>query len=720
MVLAASAQAAAPGDLNDDGIHDVRDLVLLEGHLRGTLSLDTEGLAAADVAPLALSQPIAGDALVDVADLTVLHRLVAGEDIDGDGLSTAFEIASGFSPLVRDEDENGIADGLDDSDQDGLTNRREEALGQNPNDSDSDGDDVLDGRDAPAPRLVRSAVTDLAAATAYLYTGIDPLQADLTLSLDPTRVAVLRGAVRDAAGTPMPDVAIRIEGRPEYGTTRTLADGYFDLVVHGGERMTVIYEREGHLLLRRRSAPVPLDYTTVAPVTLFARDAGGTGTVSLPAPATGSVWRGSPITDAAGTRRPTVIFLPGTTAEATLVGEETPIDLPEVTVRATETSVGVESAGTVAVPLDLAPSHDPIWVGELMVEEAEALGAVEKVEFDTPVIFYAEELLDYPTGTLLERGTLDEARGAWIPDTPGSVVTIVSINGSGEAEVDTDGVSGADNTGLATSERKRLGEIYTAGQRLIRYPLAHFSFGCGHKTQKGPADIADPDAADPKEAAPDDPCEQSGSIVGCESQTLGETIPIVGSPWSLHYTSRRTPGFASAYQVDVPMTGDSIPASLASGGLVSLEVEFAGRRESFGPFAAVPNLTQPAVTWVGTDAYGRVPQGRQPIRTKVRWHFPPAGAVDANGNAIPGTKYRSRVLRSREWRGFVGPWDNRAQGIGGWTLSPVHHYDARTQVLYRGDGSQVSAESLPSVIRSVSPTQLPYRVNGVAVAPDGQ
>ena len=44
-----------------------------------------------------------------------------------------------------------------------------------------------------------------------------------------------------------------------------------------------------------------------------------------------------------------------------------------------------------------------------------------------------------------------------------------------------------------------------------------------------------------------------------------------------------------------------------------------------------------------------------------------------------------------EWQGKIGGWDDRAQALGGWTLSAHHAYDPRAQTLYRGDGERTSA-----------------------------
>lgn len=49
----------------------------------------------------------------------------------------------------------------------------------------------------------------------------------------------------------------------------------------------------------------------------------------------------------------------------------------------------------------------------------------------------------------------------------------------------------------------------------------------------------------------DDQCLVAGSIIGCQNQTLGETIAIVGTPFALHYQSDRVSGRVGANVVAV-------------------------------------------------------------------------------------------------------------------------------------------------------------------------
>ncbi len=56
-------------------------------------------------------------------------------------------------------------------------------------------------------------------------------------------------------------------------------------------------------------------------------------------------------------------------------------------------------------------------------------------------------------------GYFDKAKNAWVPSADGKVIKIVNVTG-GLADVDTDTVVGADNTGIGTEERQKLATLY--------------------------------------------------------------------------------------------------------------------------------------------------------------------------------------------------------------------------------------------------------------------
>jgi RHS repeat-associated protein len=738
--LAAVALLGVKGDVNLDGSIGVADVLVLQQALlqqatQGTLPLTAGQQDAADVS-LVPSGTVVGNGIVDTGDLAILQSVVLGTG-NGTDLAPDYALALGLSPFSTDTNGNGINDGQDDPDGDGLSNRREQWLGLDPLNPYTSGGSIPDGR-AVAPALGRNAVTDILTANQFLYTGVDPIQAGVgATAIDPIRVAVVRGTVRNEAGALLPGVSVKVHGHPEYGSTKTLSDGQFDLVVNGGEALTLVFERAGYLESRRTFNTPWRDYVNAPALRLLPIDPGTTDvTLTSPANNTAQVWRGNVVSDSLGNRQPTLIFQPGTTAQATPPSPLSPSPLGTLTIHATESSKGIETAGTDALPLPLPPDADPSYLVELSVDQAKNLGA-DRVDFqntsfpNAPVALYIENFLNDPVGEVIENATLNATKTAWVPDgtLPGTVVKIVSIDVGVTphiANVDTDTTPGADNIGLGQSERERLAGIYPAGQTLARFPLQHFSNWCTHRPFSFPADARDPDPPRPVASTPDNCNERCGSILDSESQVLKEVIPVTGTPWRLHYASERTPGYKAAYQVEIPVTGATIPNSLAE---VELDVEVAGQWQNVkswkqaqyaGPGDNILGPNQSGTfTWNGMTADGRVPQGRQPIHALIRWLYPPAAILRADGSIVPSTIARGKGGRFQYWDAYIGPWDNRAQGLGGWSLTPVHAYDARSNTLYRGDGDRVSAESLPDVIRTVHKTQLNSTPAGIAVSPDG-
>ncbi|PKN43979.1 MAG: hypothetical protein CVU63_11585 [Deltaproteobacteria bacterium HGW-Deltaproteobacteria-20] len=101
------------------------------------------------------------------------------------------------------------------------------------------------------------------------------------------------------------------------------------------------------------------------------------------------------MTDNEGSRRETLLVLPGT--QATLVmpdGAEQPVDALRVHV--TEYTVG--ERGPDAMPAELPPTTGYTYAVEYTAEEAVAAGA-KTVEFDPPLISYVENFLGFPVGT---------------------------------------------------------------------------------------------------------------------------------------------------------------------------------------------------------------------------------------------------------------------------------------------------------------------------------
>jgi hypothetical protein len=77
-------------------------------------------------------------------------------------------------------------------------------------------------------------------------------------------------------------------------------------------------------------------------------------------------------------------------------------------------------------------------------------------------------------------------------------------------------------------------------------------------------------------------------------------VPIAGTPYTLNYASNRVRGRKTGLNLEIPLSGDSVPASLKR---IELEVDVAGRHveEVFSP---TPNQTK-LFEWDGLDAFGR-------------------------------------------------------------------------------------------------------------------
>ena len=263
--------------------------------------------------------------------------------------------------------------------------------------------------------------------------------------------------------------------------------------------------------------------------------------------------------------------------------------------------------------------------------------------------------------------------------------------------------------GITASERQSVASLYATGQSLWRVPLNHFSPADMNWGGGLPPDASPPNQPPPDDKPPPDPCEADGSIIECQSQTLGQRIPVVGTPYTLNYRSSRAPGFKAANQLRISLSGASVPSSLQS---IELEVLVAGRKftQSFSP---APNQNTTFV-WDGKDAYGRTMQGRQVATVRIGYSYRGvytraatyASAFALYGSALSSNDTRTVLTLWQESKVSIGAWNMNASGLGGWSLSPHHVYDPGGRVLYRGDGrfGNAAATRIENVIETYAGT----------------
>ncbi|MFN8522219.1 MAG: hypothetical protein U0821_03845 [Chloroflexota bacterium] len=321
-----------------------------------------------------------------------------------------------------------------------------------------------------APPLPKNAVSLPAVRSEFLYTGSNPVQTGVSPgTIVEVRAAVVRGSVLNLDGSPLPGVAISVKDHPEYGQTLSRTDGRYDLAVNGGGEIVLVFQSPVHVSAQRVVSVPWRDFIVVPDVALVPRDA--ETPVNLAAPGM-KVVQGSTVTDEDGTRRATLLFPAGTTAQLVLPGGGTS-PLSSLNVSITELTVGSQSARS--MPAELPPQSVYTYAMDLDLAEARAAGAT-RVNFSPALPYYVDNFLSFPVGTLAPLGGYDPATAKWEASPPGRVIKILAIN-AGLADVDSDGDNVADTLlGLSTAERTQLGTLYSAGKTLIRVEIPHFSW----------------------------------------------------------------------------------------------------------------------------------------------------------------------------------------------------------------------------------------------------
>jgi RHS repeat-associated protein len=606
-----------------------------------------------------------------------------------------------------------------------------------------------------APALDLTVPTTVAAATEFLYTGSNPIQKDVEPgTIEPQRVAVIRGKVLTRSLAPLPGVKITILNHPEFGYTLSRADGMFDLAVNGGGYLTIDYQKDGYIPLQRQIDAPWQDYVTVDSVVMIQLDPAVT-TINFSDSI--EVARGSVVTDQRGSRRATLFFRKGTVAKMIkknyvtqtiqegcntrtirVLTDSTVKVLSTMSVRATEYTVG--ATGLQAMPAQLPPASAYTYCVELSADEAIAMKA-DAVVFNKPVSVYQENFLGFPTGTIVPVGYYDNIAGKWIPQNNGRVIQVLgAINGVAQIDLDGDNTAEVDSVLEANqfdlAEREKLASLYPVGQSLWRTLLSHFSPGDMNfpSTPDGPGLPPEIDTPNPdngpglNDPLPGDDgsggddggggscttcdCPQKpipGSIVSPYHQTLGENIGINGTPYNLIYQSDRGRGNKASYQLNIRVSGDTLPEKIKR---MDVVVEIAGRTftQSYLP---APHVVHHFM-WDGKDALGRLMQGVQHYQVMVGYVYNSFYVVPGNRAAefgLPPSTNSVLVPSTNDYiawatyGGSIGSFDVLSYGIGGWTMNVQHSYNPNTQTLHFGDGRSQNSKGLSGIIDSVSGTR---------------
>ena len=609
-------------------------------------------------------------------------------------------------------------------------------------------------------------MSSLADASAFIYQGPDRVQRGVEDgAIAERRIAVLRGRAVDPAGAPVENVVVRILDHPEYGTTRTRADGAFDMVVNGA-RLDIELEKDGFAMVQTQIDAPWQDYLEVGDVVMTPYDDKVTA-VDPDSATPFQVVEGSPPPAAAAP--PSTLLVPtGTEPEMVMPGGGT-LPLDDLDIRITEFGDDQD-----ALPGTMPGNVGPTYAAEFSVDQAVAAGA-ERVDFAEPLINYTPNFIDAPVGSAVPAAWYDRDAGEWKPSRNGLVIEIEAEAG-GRANLDIDRIDGADSdaalaaAGITDAERVRLAELYGPGQELWRVEIDHFTPWDFNWPFGPPPGATPPTLKEFEWKDPNDPCNKQGSIIACETQVLGESVPLTGSSQTLEYRSHRVPGYGLSNAIEVPVTGSVLPPELNG---IQLLVNVAGRTLSqrwcnpngTRPCGTLPptgpNLTK-AFEWDGKDVYGREVLGRPIANITITYvyeftYYESKSDFGASFGQFPddpsqtmsnGARYCNNqnpwggndhfycgIISSQTTQRAIGPWEARdVDGLGGWTLSAHHGYDPQERVVHLGDGSTLRSEPLGAVLTNIagggggSLTDQPApalstnvgALGDIAVGPDGE
>lgn len=568
-----------------------------------------------------------------------------------------------------------------------------------------------------APALNPTKVTSMKDSVAFLYTGENPIQTGVNPNdISAKRVAVVKGKVLNRDNTPLSGVTISIKGHTEFGQTLSRTDGEFDMAINGGDIVTIDYIKEGYLPVQRQIDTPWRDFIVSTDVVMLPLDPQVT-TIDLTSSQPIQVAQGSLQTDADGERQATLFFPKGTTATMTLPSGSTQ-ELSTLNVRATEYTVGEN--GRNAMPGELPTFSGYTYAVELSVDEAIVVGAT-RIDFSQEIPVYVDNFLEFPTGEIVPVGWYDHTLSTWMPSKNGRIVEILSID-NGLARLDVKGGSvvaeqaALDELGIDEEELRQLALTFSVGKRLWRMPITHFTPWDGNWPYGFPMDAEpplneEPETADDDELDEDEEDECEGCIIKAQSQTLGESIPVVGSGFSINYRSDRVKGHNKKNVLRIPLTGDSVPETLIG---INVTISILGQKhvQKLPPSA---NLIVD-FTWDGLNAFGQsVNSGLANVI--IEFEYPPVyypanddfresfGRIREQGGSIGfrGDGERKLAL-DRKWSkmlfssGDLGNTLTAVNALGAWSFSDMHVYDVNAKELLLGTGGKATTKRINNYV----------------------
>ena len=500
-----------------------------------------------------------------------------------------------------------------------------------------------------------------------------------------------------------------------FGQATTRDDGRFDLIVNGGATYSLRFSKANYFSADRFVTVGWQQTAAVDDVLLVAPDA-KTTVVNAPSPYFERVVGTLTHADTADSKDRTAVLMIPKNTQFKVGGS----NLSTVTMRLTEYTAGAD--GPKRMPASLTGSPAYTYAIEVSADEANG----QSVEFKDaagnpqPVALYVDEFLGLPVGAAVPTGYYDRDKQAWIPSVSGVVVQ-VTVSG-GVATVNSNGVP----LTISADELVALVAQYPTASalNLWRVPITHMTpYDCNYPVAPPPCDgsgacpgptggLTPPAGlggcgggccgASAGSAAGDN--LKPGSIIGCDSQTLGEQFKVAGTPYTLNYNSRRTGGYAAKRELKIDLATD---AQRLAAKVITVDVAIAGQTHH-REFTPAPNLSW-TFLWDGLDGAGRPVVGTATATVTIRSYYVSKyflvsvfGELPAPGLTSVASQ-RSYVSYERTLQaGLTGQLPSGGWSLGDWTLDQHHFLDVPSNTLYLGTGSTKSSVlALPTIERVV-------------------
>lgn len=496
---------------------------------------------------------------------------------------------------------------------------------------------------------------------------------------------------------PLGQVVVTVVGHCEFGQATTRADGTFDLAIPGGGRNVVRFTRPGYVAVDRELNGSWGDFVGVAPVVMMASQTIGTVNVA----AAPQLLQGPSYTDAAGNSLgdSSVFFSQNTVFKIVRPG------FPDYTVPGTPTlKIAPLTSGTNGMermPAALPPGTDYTHAFDISLQEAEDLGG--EVTLSPPAVYYFDNFrgtndtllgtpapldtaaanlgktldgmdtgtggpADYDVGAKVPTFSYNRQTAAWERLNTGNIIrlkctgspAVVSVEGMGVVPLKTGELS---KLQVAVNNGTR-----ACGDELWRSEFDHFSskdlnfrFSPDHTTSV--ADTAAPDGN------MGNSCQAHGSVINIEEASLGESFDVPGIHQTLNYNSNAMFGDRSGKGILSP-TIFFKPFQIGDRWYTVQETSIDFFHSDPSGFSSGGGIHH---WWDGTADGARVYGTFRASGTAAKgWRF------EIGNFMAMGTVGESNVMAVRSH-------DAKARGLGGWTLSGHHSYDAAGGFLYRGD-----------------------------------